>query len=135
LYVIRVGANDFAAQIQPQQTAANIQNGIVTLASSGAKNFLVVKVPDIALTPDVRAQGGAAIFAANVAVFVTNILLEIELRTLASQQRIDLQFAEINTIFIPVVYSPGTFGFANSVGDALNVATGQVVSDPNDYVF
>jgi phospholipase/lecithinase/hemolysin len=134
LYVIWVGANDFAAQIEPAQTVANIENGIATLASKGAKNFLVVKIPDIALTPDVRAQGGA-VFAANVSVFTTNVLLEIELRSFASRNRLDLEFADINTIFIPLVYSPGIFGFSNSSGDALNLATGQVVSDPNDYVF
>jgi phospholipase/lecithinase/hemolysin len=135
LYVIWVGANDFAAEIEPAQTVANIENGIATLASKGAKNFLVVKIPDIALTLDVRTQGGTAVFAANVSVFTTNILLEIELRPFASRNHVNLEFAEINTIFIPLVYSPGIFGFSNSIGDALNLATGQVVPDPNDYVF
>jgi phospholipase/lecithinase/hemolysin len=55
LFVIWIGANDFAAEISPQSTVANIQGAITSLAKAGAKHFVVINVPDISLTPEVKA--------------------------------------------------------------------------------
>src|SRR5438876_800695 len=54
LCVIWIGANDFAAGIKPPETVANIKGAIENLSTFGAKNFVVVTIPDLALTPQVK---------------------------------------------------------------------------------
>jgi phospholipase/lecithinase/hemolysin len=135
LYVIWIGANDFSAVIGPAQTVANIKRGIAELSDAGARNFVVINVPDISLTPLVQSLGGATVLAAKQYVLATNVLLGVELPLFALQHGIRINLLDINVIFVPLVYSPGSFGFTNSTGAAFNPTTGVVVSDPNDYVF
>ena len=133
LYVIGIGANDFSAGIDPAETVANIKEGIATLSGNGARNFVVINVPDLSLTPQVKALGGATILAAKRFVFMANVLLEVELLRFAFLHRISIDLVDINAIFIPLVLNPGRFGFTNST-DAAFTAQG-VVSNPNKYVF
>ena len=139
LYVIWIGTNDFAAGISPETTVANIREGIVTLAHAGAKHFIVIDIPNISLTPLVKALPSPDIAAAKQFVAAVNLLLAIELPGLASAERVDVDLLEINTIFVPVVLEPALFGFSNSVGAAYNpnapLSPSNPVSDPNDYVF
>jgi outer membrane lipase/esterase len=134
LFVIWIGANDFAAGISPQSTVANIQGGIAALAKAGAKHIVVINVPDISLTPEVKALPSPEIGAAIQFVAAVNGLLAVYIPISAWTERINVDLLDINTIFVPVVLEPFLFGFSNSTGTALNPITGPV-SDPNDYVF
>jgi phospholipase/lecithinase/hemolysin len=49
--------------IEPLETVANIKDQIAKLSAVGAKNFCVITIPDLALTPKVRALRGATILA------------------------------------------------------------------------
>ena len=137
LFVIWIGANDFfVRKIEPAQTVANIKNAIAKLADNGARNFFVISVPDISLTPHrIKATGGATTLAAKRFVYATNVLLEIELLRTAFLHRISIDVVHINAIVIPLVYNPGRFRFTNSTDAAFNLTTGAVVLHPNDYVF
>ena len=139
LCVIWIGANDFAAGIEPRKTLANIKGAIEDLSTFGAKNFVVITIPDLALTPQVKALGGATILAATQFVVTTNVLLAVELPRFAFAHQISIHLVDINTIFIPLVFSPGRFGFTNSSGEAYNLnlplSSSNPVADPNDYVF
>jgi phospholipase/lecithinase/hemolysin len=135
LYVIWIGANDFSDGIEPGQTVANIENGIAELSAKGARTFVVINVPDISLTPLVKSLGGATVLAAKQYVLTTNVLLAVELPQFALLHGISINLVDINAIFVPLVNSPGSFGFTNSTSAAYNPTTGVVVSDPNDYVF
>ena len=95
----------------------------------------MITVPDLSLTPQVKALGGATVLAAKRFVLTTNVLLEIELPQFALSRQISIELVDINKIFVPLVYNPRIFGFTNSTGAAFNLTTGVVVSDPNDYVF
>jgi phospholipase/lecithinase/hemolysin len=119
----------------PNQTVANIKNGIAALSAKGARRFVVIKIPDLSVTPQVKAMGGATVLAAKRFVLTTNFLLEVELPQVAFLHGISIELVDINAIFLPVVYSPGSFGFTNSTGAAFNLRSDDVVSDPNDYVF
>jgi phospholipase/lecithinase/hemolysin len=57
LCVIWIGANDFGAKMKPLKTVANIKDAIAQLSAVGAKNFFVITIPDLALTPQVKAAG------------------------------------------------------------------------------
>jgi phospholipase/lecithinase/hemolysin len=139
LCVIWIGANDFAAGIKPPETVANIKGAIENLSTFGAKNFVVVTIPDLALTPQVKAAGGATILAATQFVVTTNVLLAVELPRFAFAHQISIDLVDMDAIFIPLVLSPGGFGFTNSSGDAYNLnlplSASNPVPDPNEYVF
>jgi phospholipase/lecithinase/hemolysin len=139
LCVIWIGANDFAAGIKPPETVANIKGAIENLSTFGAKNFVVVTIPDLALTPQVKTAGGATILAATQFVVTTNVLLAVELPRFAFAHQISIDLVDIDAILIPLVLSPCRFGFANSTAAAYNLdlplSSSNPVPDPNDYVF
>jgi len=137
LCVIWIGPNDFdfAAQIKPTDTVANIKGAIENLYLAGARNFVVVTIADFALTPRVKALGGAAVFAATQFVVTANVLLAVELPRLAFARQISIDLVDINAIFIPLVLSPASFGFTNSTTPALAALAANPNTDPNDYVF
>ena len=135
LYVIWIGANDFFVPgITPQETVANIRAGIALLSSAGARTFIVISIPDIALTPQVKAVP-TIIQAARQFVFTVDALLYVELLPFAWLHRITVDIVDINRIFIPLVLNPGRFGFTNSSGFALDPSTGGGDTNPDHYVF
>ena len=138
LYCIWMGANDFANQFAPQQTVANILRGITALARAGAKRIILVTVPDISLTPNVRALDvlePGTVQAAKQFVAAVNVLLAVETPLIACQEQINVSFVDINTIFVPLVLNPAFFGFSNSKDPAFIPPNGQVAPNPNSFVF
>jgi outer membrane lipase/esterase len=136
LCVIWIGANDFSAGINPFQTVSNIEDQIGRLSRAGVKNFVAITIPDISLTPQVKAQGTEAVFAAKQFVFTANLDMQVELPRFAMQHQIGIRVVEINAIFYPVVFEPALFGFTNSVDLAYVPLNGPLqVLYPDDYVF
>jgi phospholipase/lecithinase/hemolysin len=137
LCVIWIGSNDFGAKINPLTTVANIKDAIAQLSSAGAKHFFVITIPDLALTPQVKAAGGATIFAATQFVATTNVLLAVELPRFALNHQIRIDLVNINAIFVPVVYQPVRFGFTNSSKFAYEPPNGPLLvkDNPDNYVF
>jgi phospholipase/lecithinase/hemolysin len=139
LCVIWIGANDFAAglaagSLDPRATVENIRAGIDQLSSAGVKTFIVINIPDIALTPQVKAVP-TIVQGARQFVFTVNTLLQVELLPYSWLHRISVEIVDINRIFIPLVLNPGRFGFTNSSGFALDPSTGGGDTNQNDYVF
>jgi phospholipase/lecithinase/hemolysin len=135
LYCIWIGADDFEAHITPQQTVANICAGISALAIAGAKEIMLVAIPDISLTPDVRALGPATVQEAKQFVAAVNVLLAVETPLIAWQHQINISFVDINALFVPLVLNPAFFGFSNSMDPAFILPNGPVAPNPNSYVF
>jgi phospholipase/lecithinase/hemolysin len=87
----------------------------------------------------VKALPGATVLAATQFVVTTNVLLAVELPRFAFAHQISIDLVDSNAFFIPLVFSPGRFGFTNSSGEAYNpthpLSSSNPVPDPNDYVF
>jgi phospholipase/lecithinase/hemolysin len=135
LYIVWIGANDFQAGLAPRETLAAIETEVVALGRAGAKHLLLLTVPDISLTPDVIAGGGATVQAAKQFVATVNTMIRAQLPILALLLGIDLRLVDINPLFTQLVYTPSAYGFANSVDAAYNPDTGVVSPNPNEYVF
>jgi phospholipase/lecithinase/hemolysin len=137
LCVIWIGVNDFGAKIEPLKTVTHIKHAIAQLSGAGAKNFFVITIPDLALTPQVKAAGGATILAATQFVVATNVLLAVELPRFAFAHQIRIDLVDINAIFVPVVCQPARFGFTNSTKFAYAPPNGPLLvqDNPNDYLF
>jgi outer membrane lipase/esterase len=139
LCVIWIGANDFTAgltagSLNPRLTVENIRAGIAQLLSAGVRTFIVINVPDIALTPQVKAVP-TIVQAARQFVFAVNTLLQVELLPYGWLHRVSVEIVDINRIFIPLVLTPGRFGFTNSSGFAVDPSTGGGDTNPDHYVF
>jgi len=135
LFVIWIGGNDFTAGIQPDVTTGAIGAELTVLSLAGAKQFLVVNVPDISLTPDIIAGGTAQVQAAKQFVSTVNSQLQTEIPYLASLYGVEIDLIDVNTLFTELVNNPGAYGFKNSTGEAYNPSTGKKVKHPNMYVF
>ena len=135
LYVIWIGANDFQAGLTPQQTLTAIETEIVTLATAGAKYVLLLTIPDISLTPNLIANGGARVLAAKNFVATVDSTLQAQMPIYATALGINLKLVDVNPLFMQLVYDPSAFGFVNSVDAAYNVNNGAVVPNPDQYVF
>jgi phospholipase/lecithinase/hemolysin len=92
-------------------------------------------VPDISLTPEVIAAGGATVQAAKQFVTTVNTNLQARIPLEAFLLGIKLTYVDVNALFTQVVERPALFGFANSTGAAFDTSTGVVQPNPNSYVF
>ena len=142
LYVIWIGANDFLQGLKATITVSDIEEGIVSLREAGARNFLLINLPDISLTPDVRAHGTTTDLAAKQYVFMVNVALQAQIPYHALFFGVDVMLIDVNTPFTQLVNTRalsvsglGRVGFSNSSGSAFNPGTGAVVANPNRYVF
>ena len=78
LYAVWIGGDDFRAGVNASTTADAIQSGLALLRSAGAERIILLDVPDISLTPDVIAAGGATDQAAKQ--FVTSVNANLRAR-------------------------------------------------------
>jgi thermolabile hemolysin len=137
LYLIWIGTDDFllAGARDAKITVAAIGAGIAQLRQAGAKDVVVVTLPDISLTPRLKAQGGTAVQAAKNFVTAVNAGLQSEMPFLAWTLGVQLELIDVNTRLDQLVSTPGAFQFANSSGYLLDPSTGGGDMNPNDYVF
>jgi phospholipase/lecithinase/hemolysin len=145
LYVVWGGGNDVraagtlatpAAAVQAiSDGVGNIGEIITTLASKGARNFLVPNVPDVGLTPAAIAGGPLAQAGATALAQAFNFGLTHLLPVLEGSLGIDIITVDIFSLVRNVVASPGAFGFTN-VTDPCHFANGGLgCSNPDEYFF
>jgi thermolabile hemolysin len=137
LYLIWIGADDFVltSNRNPNVTVAGIAGGIAQLREAGARACVVVKLPDLSLTPRIKAEGAATALAAENFVTAVNAGLQTGAPFLAWSLGIQLELIDVNPLLNELVSTPGKFGFANSSGYGLDPSTGGGDTNPNDYVF
>jgi thermolabile hemolysin len=135
LYVIWIGANDFKAGVDSSTTVHSIQTGLALLGAAGAKRIILLDVPDISLTPEVKAAGGSNVQSAKQFVATVNANLQARIPLEALLLGVRLTYVDVNAIFTQIVEQPAAFGFSNSSGAAFNSSTGIVQPNPNSYVF
>lgn len=156
LYTIWIGSNDVSDIVAtlptPDQVTAdvaagvwNIDTAIGELAASGAKNFLILSVPDVGLTPAATSQGPSISIAASIVAAEFNNTLENglgavpSLSTLASVTSTNI--TELNTFSLldTIVSDPAAFGFTNTTDPCLtgevNFSGGTPCANPNQYLF
>jgi phospholipase/lecithinase/hemolysin len=127
LYTFWAGANDILGGKSPITAADNIYENILTLASTGARNFLWLNLPDLGDTPDGKASGQSAALNAASSAFDAEWSVNLA----------KLQSLGINVIGVDVQYlvtqlldNYSAYGFTN----ATTPAQGLSGVNPNDYV-
>ncbi len=151
LYMIWIGSNDLrailasnptssVAQAEALAVVANIDSAITTLSGDGAKNFLVVTVPDLGKTPAAIATGPLGVAAAS------GLSYEFDQALLQSVKGGDPLLDGLNidtldaySLIDSIVAQPGPYGFTNVMQPCLtgevNYAGGTPCANPNQYLF
>jgi phospholipase/lecithinase/hemolysin len=154
LYTIWIGSNDLdealatvpnasQAAADVAAVAANIDKAINTLAGEGAKNFLVLTVPDLGKTPGAVAAGAAGA-ASLLSLDFDNLLVNgggpiPSLGTLAAADSLNLKVLDTYSLIDTIVADPAPFGFSDVKDPCLtgevNYAGGTPCANPNQYLF
>lgn len=148
LYTIWIGSNDLAdiAATDPGNAAAdlatvvaNIDTTINDLAKMGAKNFLVLTVPDLGTTPLAASEGAQGFLSSLSAGLDTTLVngsgaLSIpSLAALAGTDGISLRVLNTYALLDSILLSPSTYGFTD-VTDPCLVGT-TPCANPSQYLF
>ncbi len=152
LYSVWIGANDLSAiladpgltqtQISADVAAAvnNVATFVKGLAADGAKNLLLMTVPDLGVTPDVTKFGPAAEAAASALSKAFDTALLGAVGTIAAADGIRLFTVDTYSLLDSVVAHPTAFGFSNATapcwtGSYTSASSGTVCANPASYVF
>ncbi|MBR8831949.1 MAG: Phosphatidylcholine-sterol acyltransferase [Chroococcopsis gigantea SAG 12.99] len=141
LYVIWAGANDYlgGGVTDPTIPVTNLTNSIVNLYGKGAKNFLVVNLPDLGKTPlGLNSPASTALSSLSSA---HDQLLKASLNNLSQTlPGVDINPLDVFSLFNNVASNPGQYGLTN-VTDAclptnpIGVPSGLPCSNPDQYFF
>jgi len=155
IYVMWIGSNDVrdalaALSVDPsgatsgaivEDALVSIANNIIALYGAGARTFLVLNTPNIAITPAVRALGAQnpaiPIVAEQLTIAFNNGLAQT-LDGLGAMLR-EIEFVRLDAFSVlnAIVADPGAAGLSDVTGSCLTFGvTGQAICDqPNRYLF
>ena len=121
LYIVWGGANDiFAAIGQPDAlseldaAALSLKRVLAELVAHGATHLLVPNIPDVGITPEVRAQRGKAVAEARRLTDHFNQAVERHLANLVRQSSsVRLHRLDVAAMAERARKDPGSFGFTD----------------------
>lgn len=145
LFILWAGANNylptqsttFTPFTTPETTIGNLSFALSTLAGKGAKNFLVVNLPDLGKLPVTRTTQDSS--RLNTLTSQHNNSLSTTLNTLSSTLGSDLniKLLDVNSLITDGISNPARYGFTNVTDACINnpscVGGGQTVQ--NQYLF
>jgi phospholipase/lecithinase/hemolysin len=150
LYMIWIGSNDLNAILASNPGSAtaaaealavvgNIDSAITTLAGDGAKNFLIVTVPDLGKTPAAIAAGSASAAAASGLSLFFDESLVTGATTTGAADGVNLNILDTYSLVDAITANPAAFGLSNVTQPCLtgevNYAGGTPCANPNQYLF
>ena len=151
LYVFCIGSNDvrdataaLASDASGATSAAilgaavgAIRDNMLTLASAGARHFLIANAPDLALVPAVSIQGPSVQGAARALAVNFNDGLAATVGALTAGLPIDVAQLDVYSILDQVVAQPQAFGLSDVVDTCIvpGVTHHAYCAHPNRYLF
>ncbi len=139
LFVLWAGANDYLilpSELRTTDTQVvvnNLSNSVAALIGKGARNIIVVNLPDLGKLPQERVLPTTGNLSAMTTSHNNN--LNIALQQIAKNRDVNIipvdSFALVNEISA----EPGKYGFTNTTDACLNQATGTICSNPDQYLF
>lgn len=158
LYTIWIGANDLDVALATNPATAtsvavgavaNIDAAINTLAGAGAKNFLIMTVPDLGKTPGAIATGPLGVAAASqLSLFFDTTLVNglgsaniPSLSSIAVSDGLNLDVLDTYSLLDGIVANPSQFGLTNVNTPCLTGENppysggGTVCANPNQFLF
>jgi len=149
LYTIWIGSNDLSdiltGQLPSQYggdigaVVGNIDSAVSTLAGMGAKNFLILTVPDLGKTPEVLAGGPAESAGASFLSGIFDTALTNGIPALAAADSVNISVLNTYALLDTIVANPAGYGFTNVTQPCLtgevNYAGGTPCANPSQHLF
>lgn len=138
LYFIWAGANDFYAadftQTDPQTVVttavANIVEAVESLVNQGAEHVVVLGLPDVGKTPEVRQLGTSVqLFFSQISQAFNGMLAQ------SLSQLPEAIYIDIYSRFNEIINNPNKFGLDNVIEACLNISPFTLCDDPATYLF
>ncbi|MDY7022455.1 MAG: SGNH/GDSL hydrolase family protein [Cyanobacteriota bacterium] len=142
LYVVWAGSNDaiFGGVTDPSIPVNNVSNAVQSLYDVGARNFLLLNIPNLGDTPFASNLGLEEPFTQFT--IAHNLLLSNAVNTLnQSLTDVNIGLVDVDSVFNRVLQNPSEFGFTNvtdSWSDAVALCQEQgcdQIPDPSEYLF
>lgn len=134
LYVVWAGANDYLSRstTNPAVPVKNLSTAVNSLADYGAKNIMVLNLPDLGKLPgtsgDIQVSNGlSALSEAHNSGEAAN------LNFLSQQSDVNIIPVDVNSLFKQAIANPQQFNFTNVTNSCLT-NTG-VCATPDKYLF
>ncbi|MBD2441568.1 SGNH/GDSL hydrolase family protein [Nostoc sp. FACHB-110] len=149
LYILWAGTNDymnvfFGGIPNPSQTTSNLSAAVKSLAAVGAKDIMVVNLPDLGNFP---VTGGDKNISSLLSSFTSahNSSLSAKINSLRQQLNpdINIRSLDVNSLFNRIIAHPEEFGFTNvqdsCVGSLsvvpINIPTQPIDCTPDQFLF
>lgn len=140
LYIVWAGANDYlgGGVTDPSVPLTNLSNAVTSLANVGAKNIMVVNLPNLGIIP---STNGNSQLSTNLSLLSAahDSGLAQTLGTLEQQlgSSVNLIELDVNYLFNQVIANPAEYNFTNVTTACISV-TSCALSDQsqqNQYLF
>jgi outer membrane lipase/esterase len=127
------GANDFfGGQTDPTVPVAKLAGVITTLASGGAKNILLLNLPDFGDLPETLALGEPAVTGSRMFSIGFNLSLAATVPTLESNLGVEIFLLDMFAIGKGLQANAAALGFTNTTEGAL---TSGNVANADEFLY
>ena len=150
LFVVWAGANDvlnyLGGTATPSGAGANtaasaavttVTSTVQSLATLGAKNFIVMTLPDISQTARfVTGSGAPAASLAQGAVYTYSTGIKSGMTALAASTGAKITVVDTTALLSTIMKNASRLGFTDTTHDVVDILTaGGSVANPNSYIF
>jgi thermolabile hemolysin len=148
LFTVLVGGNDLIYFNTPvEEILAKERATLQVLIDGGARNILVLNLPDVSRAPIFRLKGGGSEVAAQVRQINSGLAAMVADMQRQTGATVDIQLFDTNALFTRLFDEPRVYGFENITQSCLDIdSTGfsnfmeshalrASCEDPNRFVF
>jgi thermolabile hemolysin len=148
LFTVLVGGNDLIYFNTPvEEILAKERAALQVLIDGGARNILVLNLPDVSRAPIFRLKGGGGEVAAQVRRINSGLAAMVADMQRQAGATVDIQLFDTNALFTRLFDEPRVYGFENITQSCLDIdSTGfsnfmeshalrAACDDPNRFVF
>ncbi|WP_241499247.1 SGNH/GDSL hydrolase family protein [Chromobacterium sphagni] len=122
LFTMWIGGNDLVNYgSTPDKVIAGQQQALTSLIGAGARNILLLKLPDVSRAPVYQLKGGASTVAAQVLDY--NQKLDALAASLQQQYGVNIRVFDSYALFNDVLTNPAKYQVANTTQSCLNINT------------
>lgn len=134
LYIVWAGANDYLGHVTDSTTPIkNLTTAVKLLSAVGAKNIVVVNLPDLGKLPITRNSQRASSLTALTKKHNSELAASLNSlrQTLKSDTKIT--YFDVSFPFDQAIATPEKFGFTNVTKPCLTKVS--ICDNPNEYLF
>jgi len=134
LYIVWAGANDYLGGTRsPAGPLNNLSQAVRALAAGGAKNFLVVNLPDLGKLPATRNNLSASTLTRLTKAHNSGLSQALDPLRQSLAPGTKLTLLDVNALFNQAMAEPRKSGFTNVTSPCLD--RGVACNSPNEFLF